>query len=408
MSCNGMSRSFRGGGSPMKRCALACIVSLVVGGMSVFLAEAEDDILYSVSPNASEQNELVVYLKDRTHLHDRTLSAKSINAELDTNILVVRTEESLSVVDIVGIIYDSTEFFGGADKAEAAGVSELWVLWGATTAGGAVHSYENGVMVDSALLSFVSGSGDPVRALSRLGSGVVRMFPEDKYEDADDSRDGASNSFGEDHTLTRADEDWFVYQAKSAGTHVIETKRVPGKSLVDTMIDVEAGAYRTSDDDGGDDTLYSRVVLTAEQHETILISVRGYNEGATGYYRLYISNISGGDRVNGDEADDTREQARSLNVGSDIAGTLRPVADVDWYEMHEMKRGETYIVEFRSEEYGMRAKFHAGTDEEANLEIVPWVNERFVLRSRGPYFVEVSGAVGDYRLAIKRDVAAPL
>ena len=272
MFCNALTRSYRGRCSRMGRFALLCAVGVAIGGMSAFVAQGEDDILYSVSPNARIQGELVEYLKDRTYLLDRTLISKSVAAEIDGNVLVVRIEESLSGPEIVAIIADATSFFGGADKADAAGVSELWVLWGATTARGGAHGYENGVMVDGTLLSYVSGDDDPVRFLSRLGTHVVRMFPEDRYEDSDDSPDGASNSFGEDHTLTRADEDWFVYQAESAGTHVIETKRVPGKPLVDTVIRVEAGEYRTSDDDGGDDALYSRVVLTAEQYETILIS----------------------------------------------------------------------------------------------------------------------------------------
>jgi len=176
-------------------------------------------------------------------------------------------------------------------------------------------------------------------------------FEADSYE-PDDTQDQAGQiEVGryQSHNLhVTGDHDWISFQAVEGTTYVIETLDLAGR--IDTVIylyDAD-GQELTSDDDGADEPLASRLSWTADEDGALYVMIRDLGDSVAGpgtEYRISVREEGTPLLIeDGYEPDDTMAEARDIEVGEIQTHNIHVERDHDWLSFQAVE-GTTYIVE---------------------------------------------------------------
>jgi hypothetical protein len=144
----------------------------------------------------------------------------------------------------------------------------------------------------------------------------------------------------------QGDHDWVLFQAEEGVTYVVETSNLGIE--IDTIIYLydEDGEELTSDDDGGEEGLSSRIAWSADSTQTLYVMIQDYWDDTAGPYMEYTITVAEGVPFEPDayEPDDTQEQAGEIEGGVHQSHNLHVMGDHDWLSF-QATEGTTYIVE---------------------------------------------------------------
>ena len=319
-----------------------------------------------------------------------TSDVDNISAELTDSTITVRVPGELSASRVIEIAEVTARFYGAA-VFELRG-PDLQVLWSQARIRDNAYYYRHGITFDRSVLHLIDGVSDAIRVIRSFVTGVSVVVPDDEYDEGgDNERGGASSTFGDVHTLTAGDRDWFVYTVQKSGEYLIETRRVIPFPWVDTEIDVFTDGYLEQDDDGGDG-LYSKVSVCAEIGTKIFVEVSAYRNKA-GYYILDVSDAGSNIcRVEEDEADE-RDNAEVFSISSVKRGSVYSSSDIDWFELKGIERGSTYdirVTSAGSNVYGV-LEVHGAFRPVKSIQIDGGKRVSFSLQSRGSLFLKIAG-----------------
>jgi hypothetical protein len=174
----------------------------------------------------------------------------------------------------------------------------------------------------------------------------------DAYED-DDTRAEANpietDGTPQSHSLNPAgDADYVYFLAKSGTRYTIETGDLGLEC--DTIITLydEDGVELRQDDDGGEETLASRLSWTARQDGRLFVEVRQFDpevEAVGSGYEIWVSEseplLYEADEY---EPDDTLEQAHELTMNVPQVHNVHLEGDHDWLLLR-VEEGVTYVLE---------------------------------------------------------------
>jgi hypothetical protein len=144
------------------------------------------------------------------------------------------------------------------------------------------------------------------------------------------------------------DRDYVSFRVTAGTEYIVETGNLGGDcDTILTLYD-EDGIELTQDDDGGEESLSSRVRWTARENGEFFAEVRQFDEEAGGedtFYDIWVSAsqliVLEGDEY---EPDDAMAQANELVLDVPQTHTLHVQGDQDWLFL-EAEEGTTYIVE---------------------------------------------------------------
>ncbi|HJX37232.1 MAG TPA: PPC domain-containing protein, partial [Anaerolineae bacterium] len=159
------------------------------------------------------------------------------------------------------------------------------------------------------------------------------------------------------HILSPAgDRDYVSLQVEAGVRYTVETGGLG--SQCDTVVTLydQDGTELAQDDDGGNESLASRLSWTAREDGALFAEVRQFDEDAeledTGY-EIWVSEseplVLEEDEY---EPDDTLEQANEILLGSSQAHTIHQPEDRDWV-FFGVQAGQTYVVETSGLQGGM-------------------------------------------------------
>ncbi|MDR2185604.1 MAG: peptidase [Treponema sp.] len=122
------------------------------------------------------------------------------------------------------------------------------------------------------------------------------------------------------------DEDWFLFAASGNSVACFETS-----GDLDTFMELydAEGSLLDEDDDGGGGA-NARIDYPLEEGKKYLAVVRGYS-GETGTYRFRVQFVEIADAAM--EPNDTKEQAFTLALDTEIDGYFHSSSDEDWYRV---------------------------------------------------------------------------
>jgi hypothetical protein len=184
--------------------------------------------------------------------------------------------------------------------------------------------------------------------------GADSFEPDDSLDQASPiETDGAPQA----HTLHPAgDRDYVSFQAEAGTTYVVETGGLgPECDTLVTLYDQD-GAMLAGDDDGGEESLASRVSWTADEDGMLIVEVRQFDqviEGRGTGYEIWVSEsepiVLAEDEY---EPDDIMVQANPILLGVPQTHSIHEPGDRDWV-FFEAVEGQTYIVETSHLQGGM-------------------------------------------------------
>ena len=375
-----------------------CAALLVV--ICTMFAEAEEYEFTYVSPNgAVEQEGLITYHGQRLSKQKTESAEHPLEVDFFLKTLTVRSSLNLRAVDILDIAYDVAQFYG-IDRLNELGITYLKILWGRNWESGDRLSYREGVIVERSLLDLIASNPQRIDVVDRFAGNIRRIVPSDPYDPQDDNLEGANAALGTIHTLTEGDEDWFHHSIVEKGYYFVETIPVDDRPRVDTIIDVMTSEYSVSNDDGGDEFLYSRALIEALGDTTISVRVRGFVGGSSGYYVLRVRRAPDAVApVDPFEPNDSRDAAKAVDAGSETFAAIDSNEDVDWYRIEGLKTRTIYEVMIFSENFYVEGEMYARDSSEA-LELGRSRGE-FYLTSKEDIFMRIHGeAVGSYSFSV--------
>jgi len=183
----------------------------------------------------------------------------------------------------------------------------------------------------------------------RVLEGEPVTFEEDEYEP--DDRIAEANELLIDTPQTHGihlpgDEDWVFFQAAEGTTYVIETSSLRGETDTIIYLHDEDGEKLAENDDGGEESLASRIIWSADYSGILYVMVRDYREDIVGPDMWYTITVSEGAPFEADEyePDDDREQAGEIEVGSHQNHNLHVTGDRDWISFRA-ETGTGYVIE---------------------------------------------------------------
>jgi len=174
----------------------------------------------------------------------------------------------------------------------------------------------------------------------------------DTYE-ADDTRAQASlietDGTAQTHTLNPAgDRDYVFFQARGGTRYTIETGNLGLECDTIITLNDEDGAELRQDDDGGEETLASRLSWTAREDGRLFVEVRQFDkevEAEGTEYDIWVSEseplVFEADEY---EPDNTLEQANQLTLDVPQTHNVHLEGDPDWLLL-QVEKGSTYVLE---------------------------------------------------------------
>ncbi len=176
-------------------------------------------------------------------------------------------------------------------------------------------------------------------------------FRPDSHE-PDDSRDQASEievgSFQSHNLHVTGDGDWTSFQAMAGTNYVIGTFNLGDR--IDTLISLydANGRELASDDDGGDQSLASRLAWTATEDGILYVMIQDLGDDEAGPGTEYGISVreEGSALLIADEyePDNTMAEAREIELGDIQTHSIHAVGDHDWLSF-EAAEGTTYLIE---------------------------------------------------------------
>jgi len=174
-------------------------------------------------------------------------------------------------------------------------------------------------------------------------------FEEDEYEPDDTMAEASEILVGTPQTHSihvPRDEDWVFFRAEEGETYAIETSDLRGET--DTIIYLydEDAQELAQNDDGGRESLASRIVWSADYTGILYVMVRDLWEDMVGADVRYTIIVSQGSPFQADEyePDDAREEASVIEKGSHQNHNLHVTGDHDWISF--LATEETaYVIE---------------------------------------------------------------
>ena len=174
----------------------------------------------------------------------------------------------------------------------------------------------------------------------------------DTYE-ADDTRAQASlietDGTAQTHTLNPAgDRDYVFFQARGGTRYTMETGNLGLECDTVITLNDEDGAELRQDDDGGEETLASRLSWTAREDGRLFVEVRQFDkevEAEGTEYDIWVSEseplVFEADEY---EPDNTLEQANQLTLDVPQTHNVHLEGDPDWLLL-QVEKGSTYVLE---------------------------------------------------------------
>jgi hypothetical protein len=176
-------------------------------------------------------------------------------------------------------------------------------------------------------------------------------FEADDYE-PDDNRDQASEIGVGRHQIhnlhVTGDHDWISFLATEGTAYVIETFNLGNK--IDTIIYLydPDGQELASDDDGGDESLASRLVWTADEDGAFYVMVQDLGDAEAGPGTEYGISVREEEAAllspDEYEPDDTMSEAQEIEVGEVQTHSIHVAGDNDWLSFQAVA-GTTYLIE---------------------------------------------------------------
>jgi len=169
--------------------------------------------------------------------------------------------------------------------------------------------------------------------------------PDDSMDQASEIEIGSRQS----HNLhVTGDHDWISFQVVAGTDYVIETSNLGDR--IDTIISLyDADGHEvSSDDDGGDEPLASRLTWTPEEDGVVNILVRDLGDDESGPGTEYGVSVreEATALLSADEyePDDTMAEAGEIGMGEVQTHDIHTVGDHDWLYF-EAAQGVTYLIE---------------------------------------------------------------
>ena len=182
----------------------------------------------------------------------------------------------------------------------------------------------------------------------RVLIGEPVTFEQDEYEPDDTMAKANEILVGTPQTHSihvPRDEDWVFFRAEEGETYAIETSDLRGET--DTIIYLydEDGEELAQNDDGGRESLASRIVWSADYTGILYVMVRDCWEDIVGADARYTIIVSQGAPFQADEyePDDTSEEASVIEMGSHQNHNLHVTGDHDWMSFRA-EAGTRYVV----------------------------------------------------------------
>ncbi|TKJ30352.1 MAG: hypothetical protein CEE40_05515, partial [Chloroflexi bacterium B3_Chlor] len=142
------------------------------------------------------------------------------------------------------------------------------------------------------------------------------------------------------------DHDWIFFMATAGATYVIETSQLGGE--MDTIIYLydEDGEELAQNDDGGEESLASRITWDVNSTGILYVMIRTYWDDGAGPDMQYSISVSEGTPYEADahEPDDTMDQASEIEIGSRQSHNLHVTGDHDWISF-QVVIGTDYVIE---------------------------------------------------------------
>ena len=151
------------------------------------------------------------------------------------------------------------------------------------------------------------------------------------------------------HTLDPpGDRDYLSFEVEAGMQYTVETGNLGAACDTVLVLDDGDGTEVTSDDDGGEQELASRLSWTAREDGLLFLEVRSFDEEAEPGNTEYDVWVSKSEPIPVDEdeyePDDTPEQAKEILLGIPQTHGLHHPADRDWV-FFEAVEGKTYVIE---------------------------------------------------------------
>jgi len=144
------------------------------------------------------------------------------------------------------------------------------------------------------------------------------------------------------------DHDWISFQATEGTTYIIETFNLGDR--MDTIIHLydADGQELTSDDDGGDEPLASRITWAADEDGVLYVMVQDLGDNDAGSGTEYGISVREEEMPllipDEYEPDNTMAEAREIDVGEVQTHNVHIEGDHDWLSFQAVA-GATYMVE---------------------------------------------------------------
>jgi hypothetical protein len=200
------------------------------------------------------------------------------------------------------------------------------------------------------------------------GPGADSFEPDDSLAQASAiETDGARQA----HTLNPAgDRDYVAFHVEAGTTYAVETGGLgPDCDTLLTLYDQD-GTPLAEDDDGGEESLASRVTWTADEDGILIAGVRQFDELVEGRgtgYEIWVSEsepvVLAEDEY---EPDDIMAQANAILLGVPQTHGIHEPGDRDWV-FFEAVEGQTYVVETSHLQGGMDTIIHLYDEEGEKL-----------------------------------------